>query len=180
MASPSQYARVSARHEALAAEALERAPRARTAIAPPKNAAAYASSVLAPLMKDKGVSLSHLQRHWADIVGADLAKFCRPEKLQKKDDGYVLTIQAVGAAAPKIYAQQVMIIERVNLAGAMIKGPLQIKQGSLTNRPLGNVRPLARSLTPEEEAALEAGLQALSSGRLRDALMRLGKAVAAR
>jgi hypothetical protein len=175
MPSPSQYARVSARHEALAAEALERAPRARTAIAPPKNAAAYAKSVLAPLLKDKGVSLSDLARHWPEIVGERLAGLTAPEKLS----GGTLTVRAHSSAAPFVQHQSRLIIERANLAGANLT-TLAIKHGAPAARKAANIAPLAKPLTAEEEAAIAAALRGFADGRLRDALMRLGKAVAAR
>lgn len=162
------------RLEALALEALER-HRGRAAIQPAPRAGGFASKVLAPLLRDTGASIYELQRHWADIVGERLAGLTGPEKLA----GGILTVRAHSSAAPFVQHQAKLIIERANLAGARITG-LAIRQGSPPAKPRSNVGPLARPLGPEEEAAIAAALANVSPGRLRDALLRLGRAVASR
>jgi hypothetical protein len=168
---------VDPRLEALAAQALEHT-RGRAVIQPPGNAGKTAAAILAPLLKEQGVGIGDLQRHWTDIVGERLASLTAPEKMQWGADGYVLTVRAHASAAPFVQHQAKLIIERANLAGARVKA-LTIRQGSPPARP-GNVAPLAKPLSPEEEAAIAAALSRVAPGRLRDALLRLGKAVAAR
>jgi hypothetical protein len=148
--------------------------RGRGAIPAPPLASALANSVLAPLLKDAGASLGHLQRHWADIVGERLAGLTAPEKLS----GPTLTVRAHSSAAPFVQHQSKLILERANLAGARITA-LAIRQGAPPARK-ANIGPLVKPLTPEEEQAVAAALGQFSPGRLRDALMRLGRAVAAR
>ena len=168
---------VDPRLEAMAAQALENT-RGRAAIHPQANAGRVASSVLAGLLKDQGVGLSDLQRHWEDIVGERLSGLTAPEKLVWGAEGYVLTVRAHASAAPFVQHQARLIIERANLAGAKVKA-LQIRQGAPPVRQ-GNIAPLAKPLSPEEEAAIAAALTRVAPGRLRDALLRLGRAVAAR
>lgn len=161
----------------MAAQALENT-RGRAAIAGQPNAGRAVTAVLGDLLKDQGVGIGDLQRHWAEIVGDRLSGLTAPEKLTWGADGYVLTVKAHASAAPFVQHQAKLIIERANLAGARIKA-LQIRQGAPPARP-GNIGPLVRPLSPEEEAAIAAALARVAPGRLRDALLRLGKAVAAR
>ena len=148
--------------------------RGRAAISSAPRAGKLVDNVLAPILKDAGAGLGHLQRHWADIVGERLAGLTAPEKLT----GGTLTVKAHSSAAPFVQHQSKLIVERANLAGAKITG-LAIRQGAITVRK-SNLAPLAKPLTPEEEAAIAAALGQVSPGRLKDALMRLGRAVAAR
>lgn len=166
--------RVDPRLEARAAEALEYV-RGRAPIQPAPRAGGVAARVLGPLLKDQGASLADLQRHWPEIVGERLAGLTAPEKLA----GGVLTVKAHGSAAPFVQHQSKLIVERANLAGARIVS-LAIRQGAPPARRPGNVAALARPLGPEEEAAIAAALSGLAPGRLRDSLLRLGRAVAAR
>ena len=162
------------RLEALAAAALEN-QRGRAAIQPAPRAGGFAAKVLASLLRDSGATIHELQRHWADIVGERLAGLTGPEKLA----GGVLTVRAHASAAPFVQHQAKLIVDRANLAGARITG-LAIRQGSPPPKPAANVAPLARPLAPEEEAAIAAALANVTPGRLRDALLRLGRAVASR
>lgn len=168
---------VDPRLEAMAAQALENT-RGREAIRPPANAGKAARVVLGDLLKDQGVGIGDLQRHWQEIVGERLSGLTAPEKMVWAADGYLLTVRAHASAAPFVQHQAKLIIERANLAGAKIKA-LQIRQGAPPARP-GNVAALAKPLSPEEEAAIAAALTRFAPGRLRDALLRLGRAVAAR
>jgi hypothetical protein len=168
---------VDPRLEAMAAQALENT-RGRAAFQPQANAGKLARSVLGDLLKDQGVGIGDLQRHWQDIVGDRLSGLTAPEKLTWSADGYVLTVKAHASAAPFVQHQSKLIIERANLAGARIKA-LQIRQGAPPARQ-GNVAPVTKPLSPEEEAAIVAALSRVAPGRLRDALLRLGRAVAAR
>jgi hypothetical protein len=166
--------RVDPRLEARASEALEYV-RGRAPIQPAPSAGRVTARILAPILKDTGASLADLQRHWPDIVGERLASLTVPDKLA----GGVLTVKAHGSAAPFVQHQSKLIMERANLAGARINS-LAIRQGSLPARRAGNVAPLARPLGPEEEAAIAAALSGLAPGKLRDSLLRLGRAVASR
>jgi hypothetical protein len=165
--------RVDPRLEARASEALEYV-RGRAPIQPAPSAGRVTARILAPILKESGLSLSDLQRQWPEIVGAHLGARTLPEKLA----GGVLTLLTPGAVAPFVQQQSSLLLDRLNLAGAKV-ARIAIRQGALPARK-GNVGPLSRPLTPEEEAAIVAALSGLAPGRLRDSLMRLGRAVASR
>jgi hypothetical protein len=167
-------ARVDPRLEALASAALEHV-RGRAPIAPAPRAGGVAARVVAPLLRDRGASLSDLQRNWAEIVGERLGKVTTPEKLAAG----VLTLKVPGAAAPYVQQQLPLILDRANLAGAKITS-LAIRQGAPPTRAVSNVAPVDRVLTQDEETAMSTALTGLGPGRLRDSLMRLGRAVLTR
>jgi hypothetical protein len=166
------------RLEAAATRLLEQR-RGRAAIAAPPRAGGLATSLLAPLLKDRGVGLGDLRRRWPEIVGERLAGLTQPEKLQAGAEGSVLTVRAHASAAPFVQHQAKLIIERANLAGAKVSA-LQIKQGAPSVRAPSNVGQVQRPLSPEEEALVLASLARFEPGPLRSALLRLGRAVAAR
>jgi hypothetical protein len=163
--------------EALARAALDER-RGRAERPSPPGAGALAARLAKPLLPDEGVTLAELQRRWADIVGERLAQLTAPEKLTKRKDGVTLTIRAVGSAAPFIQHQSGLIRERLRLAGADV-ADLAIIQGPLPKTPQGNVRPIVRPLSPEEEAALAAALASVLDPGLKSALTRLGRAAIA-
>jgi hypothetical protein len=145
----------------------------------PPQAGALAARVVRPLGKAAGgKSLAALQRQWKDIVGAKIAAMTEPEKLAAAAGGRVLTVKVAGPAAPFIQHQVPLILERCNLAGADLKS-IQIKQGVIA-RPAGNVRPLSRTLSADEEQLLAATLTAAPSPRLKAALLKLGRAMGQR
>lgn len=145
--------------------------------APPK-AGALALKILKPIMKDEGLTLGELKRRWPEIVGEKLAKLTAPEKLTHAPQGSTLTVSAASSAAPFVQHQERLILDRCALAGGRIV-KLAIKQVSAA-RPMGNVRTLTRVLSAEEERALSQGLAQVEDNRLKDALAKLGRAVATR
>jgi hypothetical protein len=138
-------------------------------------AAGHAAKVLRPLMKGVGGGLSDLKRGWTEIIGASMARATAPEKFA----GGVLTIRAASAVAPFVQHQQALIMERCTLAGVTVTA-VKIVQGTLPKVEGTNLRPVARKLTAQEEAALAAEVSEIPPGRLRDALTRLGRAVRSR
>lgn len=165
--------RVDPRLEARASEALEYV-RGRAPIQPAPRAGGVTARILAPILKDTGLTIQDLQRKWPEIVGDHLGARTLPEKLA----GGVLTLLTPGAVAPFVQQQASLLLDRLSLAGAKVSR-IAIRQGALPARK-GNVRPLSRPLTPEEEAAIVAALSGVAPGRLRDSLLRLGRAVASR
>jgi len=137
-----------------------------------------AAKLAKPLLPNEGVTLKELQRRWEDIVGERLAQLTAPEKLTARKTGVVLTVRAVGSAAPFVQHQSGLIRERLRLAGADI-AELAISQGPLPRTTEGNVRPVARPLSPDEEKALAAALASVHDPGLKSALTRLGRAIAA-
>lgn len=64
----------------------------------------------------RGFALSRLLTQWEQIVGPDLARVTRPEKMGYARDGFggTLTVLVMGAHAPMIEMQKDRLRERVN------------------------------------------------------------------
>lgn len=64
----------------------------------------------------RGFATSRLLTHWAEIVGDELARICRPVKVSWSQGGFggTLVVQADGAHAPLVQMQAERIRERVN------------------------------------------------------------------
>ena len=67
-------------------------------------------------MAKRGFGESRVLTHWAEIVGADIARIAEPLKLNYPKDGFGadLVVLCVGANAPLVQMQIPEIIERVN------------------------------------------------------------------
>jgi hypothetical protein len=122
-----------------------------------------------------------LAARWAEVVGVEIAKRTEPVKLSKGRNGgpSSLEIRVAGPAAAIIQHQAHEILARVNVfLGADAVQKLRIVQGPLQHRPA--VRPAARRLPPLDaaaEAKLADGLSAAPEGRLKSALLALGRGV---
>lgn len=158
------------RAEARAAMALAKR-RGRASIAPAPKAGKAVTSLLKPLMRESGMGLNELKRRWAEVAGESFAR-ATPEKLTAG----VLTLAAPSALAPFLQQQAPLLIERLKTAGAKVTA-VRIAQRTAARPGQANVRPLKRSLTAAEEAALAQTLDPVADPGLKSALMRLGRAV---
>lgn len=124
----------------------------------------------------KGATLSRLKVEWADIVGEQLARLCRPEKLTPAKGGRRLTLMVIPAAAGLVQHQSEMIRQRVSVAaGGDITG-IKILQGHFrtqTDTPRAALIPL----TPEQKSALIESAGGIEDEKLRAAIVALGEAV---
>ena len=115
------------------------------------------------------------------MVGVEIARRTEPVKLTKGRNGgpSSLEIRVAGPSAAIIQHQAPEILARVNLfLGAEAVQKLRIVQGPLQHK--AELRPAVRRLPPLD-AALEAGLAkdlaAAPDGKLKAALLALGRGV---
>lgn len=155
--------------ESRAAQTLA-AQRGRSTIPPAPSAGKSITALVKPLLKQSGMGINELKRHWADLAGASFAR-ATPEKLA----GGVLTLQAPGALAPFLQQQTPLLVERLKLAGVKLKS-VRIEQRSAAPRT-ANISPVKRPLSANEETALAQALDPVADASLKSALMRLGRAV---
>ncbi|MEC7288771.1 MAG: DciA family protein [Pseudomonadota bacterium] len=124
----------------------------------------------------KGATLSRLKVQWSDIVGEQLARLCRPEKLTPAKGGRRLTLTVIPAAAGLVQHQSEMIRQRVSIAAGGDITAIKILQGHFgaqrTKKP-----PESVPLTPEQRDALIASAANIEDQKLRDAIVALGEAV---
>ena len=66
--------------------------------------------------ESRGFAIARLLTHWPEIVGDEVARVCRPQKVSWSQGGFggTLVILAEGAHAPLIQMQEARIRERVN------------------------------------------------------------------
>lgn len=124
----------------------------------------------------KGATLSRIKVQWSEIVGEQLARLCRPEKLTPAKGGRRLTLMVIPAAAGLVQHQSEMIRQRVSVAAGGDITAIKILQG-----PIGTTKPIAKTqtipLTLEQKDALIASAQSIEDKNLREAIVALGEAV---
>jgi hypothetical protein len=147
------------------------------------------SALLAPLTRralgKHGFSAGALISEWDVIVGPELAATCQPVKLafrKGERDGGVLHLNVSGGAALEIQHIGPQIIERINgHLGYRAVGRLKLVHG-LMGRSRGarwpNPRPAAPP--PPVDPGHWPALEGITDPALRESLLRLGAAIAAR
>ncbi len=144
---------------------------------------ALVGRVINPVARKRGFAAADMIAAWADVVGADLAEYTRPEKIvwprgdANADLPGVLTLKVDGPRAVVVQHQLDQIVERVNA----FFGYAAVGQVRIVQAPLG--RPAKRApvedgpLAPEAEARLNAAIGTVEDRPLREALDRLGRGV---
>lgn len=158
-----------AKAEARAAQTLA-ASRGKASIPGAPSAGKSITALVKPLLKQTGMGINELKRHWADLAGSSFAR-ATPERLANG----VLTLQVPGALAPFLQQQTPLLIERLKLAGVKVKS-IRLEQRSAAPRT-ANITPVKRPLSASEETALAQALDPVGDAGLKSALMRLGRAV---
>lgn len=158
-----------------------------------KSGFSRAAGLVAPQIKaagaSRGFTVSRLLTQWAEVVGPDIAKLCRPVRVSygKGGLGGTLTLLARGAAGPMLQAQLPLIKDRVNAcyghaAIARIKltqtdGAAGFAEGQTPFAP-----PPRRPTGPSPEATDQASAltEEITDPTLRAALSGLGARILAR
>jgi len=167
-------------------EALEilAARRTRPPPRPAPRAGRALHGVIKALDERYGRGAGALESRWIEIVGEQIARVSRPQKLTKgrAGAGGTLELRVPGAAALLVQHQERDILQRVNLflgEGAVER--LRIAQGPIKPLPRPAAaapppRPKPAPLPAAAEAELKAEVAAAPDG-LREALESLGRAV---
>ena len=147
---------------------------------PPPPAGRALRGVMKELDGQFGQGASALTARWREVVGPDIARRTEPVKLVKGRNGgpSSLEIRVAGPAAAIIQHQAHDILARVNLfLGADAVQKLRIVQGPLRRAEAPPPPRRKAPLDAAEEAALLASLASAPEGRLKDALLALGRGV---
>ncbi len=127
-------------------------------------------------LPQKGATLSRLRLQWEQIVGEQLARLCRPEKLSPTKGGRKLTLTVIPAAAGLVQHQSEMIRQRVSVTAGGNITAIKILQGYFgANQEMSKAKPVP--LTREQSEALIASAQNIEDHKLRAAIVALGQAV---
>lgn len=124
----------------------------------------------------KGATLSRLKVQWPEIVGEQLARLCRPEKLTPAKGGRRLTLLVIPAAAGLVQHQGEMIRQRVSVTVGGDITAIKILQGHF-GAPLKTPKSKPVPLTNEQRDALIESARKIEDKNLRDAIVALGEAV---
>jgi hypothetical protein len=127
-----------------------------------------------------GQSAGALTARWREVVGPEIARRTEPVKLVKGRNGAAssLEIRVAGPAAAIIQHQAHEILARVNLfLGPDAVQKLRIVQGPLHRTDAAPPRRRSAPLDAAQEAQLAKGLAEAPEGKLKDALLALGRGV---
>ncbi len=159
------------------------AKRTRPVRRPPPPAGRSLAPMLRELDTRFGQGPGALVARWREIVGAEVARRTEPVKLVKGRNGgpSSLEIRVAGPSAALIQHQGHEILARVNLfLGADAVQKLRIVQGPLraaADAQAAPPRKCAAPLDAAKEAQLTASLSDAPDGRLKEALLKLGRGV---
>ena len=145
---------------------------------------------LAPACRKRGFASVDLISHWPDIVGPAYAESTSPDKLSwpRKPHGVIdedhepalLTVRCTGSVSLRLTHELPQIIERIN----MFFGDRAVGRIRLVQLPVARVerrpKPRLAPLSPAKEAEVKAAAAGIADDPLREAVERLGRAVAAR
>jgi hypothetical protein len=127
-----------------------------------------------------GQGAGALTTRWREVVGPEIARRTEPVKLVRGRNGGAssLEIRVAGPAAAIIQHQAHEILARVNVfLGPEAVQKLRIVQGPLQRQAEPPPRRRAAPLDAAAEAKLAEGLAAAPDGKLKDALLALGRGV---
>ena len=160
--------------------AILRAKRTRPPRRPPPPAGRALRGFLKTMDDRFSQGTDALAARWSEIVGPEVARRTEPVKLVRGRAGgpSSLEIRVAGPSAAIIQHQAQAILARVNLfLGADAVGKLRIVQGPLRRPQPPPPRRRPGPLDAALEAKLAGGLADAPDGRLKDALMSLGRGV---
>lgn len=142
-----------------------------------------ASGLVTPQIRSasesRGFAVSRLLTHWADVVGADIARTCRPVNVSYgRGFGATLTLLTTGAEAPMLEMQKDTIRDRVNACyGYKAIHKLRITQTAATGFAEGRAQfdpaPKQERAEVETPVAAKKAAENVADDDLRLALERL-------
>lgn len=147
----------------------------------PVHFARLAARLFDPVTAKRGFARIDLIAAWDDVVGERYAGVTQPAKMQwrgDKADGAVLTVRVAGPSAVFLQHESEQFIARINaFLGFDAVAELRIVQQPIERSGRRTPAKLP-PLSAEERSALERQLDGIEEGGLKDALERLGTAVA--
>ncbi|MBT5048526.1 MAG: DUF721 domain-containing protein [Rhodospirillaceae bacterium] len=148
----------------------------------PRALAAVLPKAAEPALRKRGFSAVEVITHWPEIVGVELAAETSPEKLSFPRDARsngTLHLTATGSVALELQHLEPIIIERINTYfgyGAVAR--IALKQGAARKAPATKPKPEKASVSPDRIAEINHHTDQVGPEPLRDALRKLGTAVA--
>ena len=147
-----------------------------------KPLSALLGAVFNDVFAKQGFASQELVTRWAEIVGADIATYAEPLKIQwqrpiegQPDQPATLILRVEGPRALEIQHSSTVILERVNrFFGWSAVGRIALRQAPLSRRAV----PKRQKTLDAAKVAQEASqLGAVEDDQLRNALARLGASI---
>ena len=155
-------------------------------MARPKPLADFVDACLGPALAKQGFAAADVVVAWPEIAGERLAAWSRPVKLEwprrRPDPGAppepaTLVVRVESAFALEMQHLAPLLAERINAHyGWRCVGRIVLKQGPVPRPKAGRAPPA--ELTADERAKIAARTEGVAEDALREALGRLGAAVA--
>lgn len=149
----------------------------------PVPVARLVAKVARPLAGRVQAATARLALDWAEVVGPALAAVTAPERLHGGKGTRVLTIRAAGPVALELQHLAPQLIERINAhlgSGAVARLKFVQSAPGLAEFQAPAPLPPLRPPDPQALQRIDAALAKLPEGPLREAMARLGRAIAAR
>ncbi len=148
----------------------------------PKSLSGLVAKVTGPILKKRGFAEARIVTEWADIVGAEFARQCQPDKLvlgragkSGRAEPGVLHIRVPGALAVELQHRGPEIIDRVNgYFGYRAVERLNFVQSPLP-RPAKRRR--KRAPSPDAAAAIDQTVADVADPEMREVLRSFGRGV---
>jgi hypothetical protein len=125
-----------------------------------------------------------LRARWPEIAGEQMARISEPVRIIKMRStaaapkAGTLEVRVSGSFAPLVQHQAPTLIDRVNLyLGGRLVDRLRIVQGPLTETRRPAPKPRPRPLNASEEVRLRDMVSDVADDRLRNDLLKLGRAI---
>ena len=146
----------------------------------PRPLSRVVTAVAANALGKKAQAFGALLGDWETIMGPDLAARAMPFKLSfpaGRREGGTLHLRVHGPTALEIQHAEPQLVERINgFFGYAAIARLKILQAAPRPRPVRRTRPLSAG----EEARIRNAAAKVEDEGLREALVRLGQAIASR
>jgi hypothetical protein len=156
----------------------------------PKRLSDLVPQALGPAAARQGFASAEILARWEAIVGPELARVSRPQKLAAPPRGpedpeapaarSTLTVRVEGAFALELQHRAPEIVERVNAhLGWACVGGVKIRQGPVAGLSSARTRTAkdAEPVSAADEARLSSATAGVEDEGLTEALGRLGRAV---
>lgn len=135
-----------------------------------------------PLLGKRGFSCVDIIERWADVVGADLSRGVRPEKIAyphgKRSDGTLHVACQGGAFATLLEHRKKIVLERINtFLGYAAVCDIKIRQGAFCQAKPDVPKTVERPLPETVVRSLREKVENIADEHLQQAVFRLGEAI---
>ncbi len=135
-----------------------------------------------PLLGKRGFASVDIIERWTDIVGEDLSKGVRPEKISypagKRCNGTLHVVCQGGAFATLLEHRRKIVLERVNtFLGYCAVSDIKIRQGALARLKTTPAEKVVKPLPPTVVQSLQDKVQFIDDDDLQRAVFKLGEAI---